>query len=1018
MDLPAIGQLRKARLFLKATAVVVTVAFLGLYLEPLALAAQLPAREAAPAARAPSDTERLSQTIDGIEGVLGKISDKSARHEDVSKEKQDLKALRTELEGLDQKALQDFDTIGRRIKDKKLPQVILDRQAQAVRTYKERMAALKADLDDLSKAKDDTERHARAKKAHDYLMLKNTKRARPKFDPNDLPDKSLQPNRKNVPKLKKSDFIRAGLISNPSVKLAALGDFKFDKLASASDPAYLAETPEVTLTPAIRAKAQELNYNPAQIYSWVRNNVEWIPTWGAQQDADVTLGSQRGNAMDIASLLIALYRASGIPARYVHGTIEVPADKFMNWTGGFTNINAAADYASAGGIPVTTIVSGGQITKVQLEHVWVEAAIDFHPSRGAANKSADSWVQLDPSYKQYQDLQGLDVVAISGIDPTALAQSFAGSGTVNETEGWVQNLDPTILQNAQTQAQTALQTYITNNLPNATVGDVIGGRKIIARNSTVLPTGLSYRSVVIGARYGALPSALENSMTLAFGTDPLGEPINPITFPWPKLNNHKVTLSFRPATATDEQTLASLLPSGPITDPSQLPSSIPAYLISVIPELAVDGQVVGQGNAMYLGEDLNFYYDISRVGGIGNQTYTYPVVAGSYESVMVGGGSVSVTALNNLSAKLAQTQTTLQSGNTTAINSLTRQDVMGSMFQAGALGYFGEYLSLSRAIGLSQKARHNLPFGYGTFGYEPKVQTLFGFPRAIQSGSIVVNVRLNWVIRALDGDQAGLPTLGLQTGLLSSALESAIPEQIFGGQVEATQSISAVRALQLAMQQGQRIYHITPVNQAQVLPNLHLDNLALSEINQALAAGKEVIAHTDRISAAGFTGEGYILFDPVSGDGAYKVTGGKNGSSMSWCSIVVLAVAAIIMAAILAALLAVLIPVLVPVAAAIAEVMVWVAAYVEAAAEALSIAIAAAAAGTLLTVASAQAAAGDVVDFPESCGLVDGPTSSGECLYQCADGKWFFGPSRTHFPTCGGDLERYCPSAAYRPKGL
>lgn len=875
MHPPTLGQLRRARLFLKTTAVLVTVAFLGLYLEPLALAAQLPARTTTPVP-APSDNERLAQTIDTIQDKLGKLEAKSSRHESVAKETNDLKVLRTELEGLDQKNLQDFDAVERHIKDKKLPQVILDRQTKAVQSYKNEMAMLKANLDDLDKAKDDTERKNKAKKAREHLSLKNTKRARPKFDPNDLPNKSLQPNRKNTPKLKKSDYVRAGLISNPTVKLAALGDFQFDKLPGASDPAYLAATAEIVLTDAIKAKALELSYDPVKIYNWVRNNVEWIPTWGATQDADITLGSQRGNAIDIASLLIALYRASGIPARYVHGTIEVPADKFMNWAGGFTDINAAADYASSGGIPVTTIVSGGKITKVQMEHIWVEAAIDFHPSRGAINKSADSWVQLDASYKQYQDLQGLDVVAISGIDPSALAQSFSTSGTVNPTEGWVQNLNPTVLQNAQTQAQTALQTYITNNLPNATVGDVIGGRKIIANNATVLSTGLPYRSVIIGARYGMLPNTLENSMTLAFGTDPLGEPINPITFPWPKLNNHKVTLSFKPATAADEQTLASLYPD-PITDLSQLPNSIPAYLISVIPELTVDGQVVGQGNAMRLGEDLNFYYNISRVGGIGNQTYTYPVVAGSYESVMVGGGSVSQHAVQVLNSKLQQTQATLQSDDPIAMSGLTRDDVLGDMLHIGTLGYFGEYISLAGVASFTQKARHNLPVGYGTLGYEPNVQRLFGIPRAIYGGGIEINVRLGWIIHSLDGDLAKRLNIALHMGTLSSELESSVPEQMFNATTTSEQGVSAMKALQVAGQLGQRVYRITPVNQTQILPNLHLDSKAMSDITQALAVGKEVIAHTDRVSISGWTGEGYILFDPLTGDGAYKITGGTNG---------------------------------------------------------------------------------------------------------------------------------------------
>jgi hypothetical protein len=49
----------------------------------------------------------------------------------------------------------------------------------------------------------------------------------------------------------------------------------------------------------------------------------------------------------------------------------------------------------------------------------------------------------------------------------------------------------------------------------------------------------------------------------------------------------------------------------------------------------------------------------------------------------------------------------------------------------------------------------------------------------------------------------------------------------------------------------------------------------------ALQVGKEVIAHTDRISVPGFTGEGYILFDPVTGDGAYKITGGSNGAFLT-----------------------------------------------------------------------------------------------------------------------------------------
>ncbi|WP_459874166.1 transglutaminase domain-containing protein, partial [Endothiovibrio diazotrophicus] len=132
-------------------------------------------------------------------------------------------------------------------------------------------------------------------------------------------------------------------------------------------------------------------------------------------DAELTLSARRGNAMDIASLTLALLRASGIPARYVHGTMDVPVDKYRNWMGGFSNVMAAADYASSGGIPTRVLSEGGQPAWVRMEHVWVEAALDFHPGRAYRNLEADSWIALDPSFKQYEYLEGIDVAQIAGL---------------------------------------------------------------------------------------------------------------------------------------------------------------------------------------------------------------------------------------------------------------------------------------------------------------------------------------------------------------------------------------------------------------------------------------------------------------------------------------------------------------------------------------------------------------------------------------------------------------------------
>lgn len=646
----------------------------------------------------------------------------------------------------------------------------------------------------------------------------------------------------------------------------------------ANDPAFLAETTEIRLSAAIQAQAATLNHDPVKIYHWVRNNIEWLPSMGAIQDADLTLASKRGNSTDIASLTISLLRASGIPSRYVHGTIEVSRDNFLNWAGGFTNINAAMEFAASGAVPLTSVISGGVITKVRVEHLWVEAAIDYQPSRGAKNFDADSWVQFDPSYKQYEYLQGLDAIAISGIDAEQLAQDFTNSGTINEAERWVSGFDPTILENAQ--AQAALEDHITNNMTDPTVGDVIGGRKTIIQEFPMLPSALPNKVITTGARYSEIPASLQQTITFSFERDITGTSIDPLTLPWAQLNNQRITLSFKPATPEDEAALASLLPEGDITDISQLPDSIPAYLINVIPELKLNGTVIKSGNIMGLGNEIDFGFD-ANVVNIGTQPQRYKVVAGSFLQVAVVGQSVSPTLLTDVQARLNDTKTKLESNDPAQIESLTKEELLGDMFHTGVLGYYAQYLALTKISGLSQKGHQTLMAGLGSYGIESNVDLLFGVPRAITSGGVVFNLP---IISAITSDSINIDDhkkLRMKYGLVSSALEHIVPELMYTmDPLNPADAVSTVKAIQKATQQGQRIYHITPSNMNAALPNIRHSLETMTEISYALNAGKDVVTHTDSISVPGWSGAGYIILDPITGEGAYKISGGGNGGKL------------------------------------------------------------------------------------------------------------------------------------------
>ena len=85
--------------------------------------------------------------------------------------------------------------------------------------------------------------------------------------------------------------------------------------------------------------------------------------------------------------LSKLLRAAGIPARYQFGTIEVGTEQLQNWVGGATKAEAAQQIISQGGIANRGLIEGGRFAKVRMEHVWVQAYVNWAPSRGCLKVS-------------------------------------------------------------------------------------------------------------------------------------------------------------------------------------------------------------------------------------------------------------------------------------------------------------------------------------------------------------------------------------------------------------------------------------------------------------------------------------------------------------------------------------------------------------------------------------------------------------------------------------------------------
>lgn len=822
-----------------------------------------------------SEERQLSNAIAKVDRTLKKLRQKLDRNEDGTLERNELNQLDNSIRQLDQTVTQKFDQLAQHIENRNLDPIIAQRHTDMVDTYRaefDELVSYLASLDStdaavVSQAVDD---------AIDQLDQFQLERPHQPIVPGQFSNFTVEPDLNNQPLLTQADFQREGYFSNPNQLLAAVGEFTFDNLPGASNPAYLAESDEVNISDAIRAKAAELDHDPVKIYYWVRNNVEWLPTWGAIQDSDITLGSRRGNAIDISSLLIALYRASGIPSRYVHGAIEVPVEEFKNWAGNFSDTQAALSFASSGGIPLQLFTHSDGTQVVQMEHIWVEAALDYFPSRVEINKDADSWISLEASFKQYEQIPEIDVVAAAGLDIDQKNQNFINSGTLGGNGDWLQNPEVAELLAGVRQAEANVVDFI-ENLQDPTILDILGGRQKIIEESPVLEPQMQTRALFIGPRYALIPDSLAPSITFAFSTDILGDPINPITFRWAKLNNKKVTLSFRPATDADSEALRSLIPDAAI-GPADLPTSIPSYLLRVLPELKVDGAVVKVGHSRVLGEELLFYNKITEPNRP-VQVDQRSIIIGSYVSFAVIGGSVSPQAIFDTKQHIEDFKTAVDSHDFSQVEGFSREDFVGNLYHAGLLGYFAQYSFIGTMLMRLRDGAFGLPLSAGTFGYEPNVSMFFGMPRAIEEGW--ANMDLHRVARnySLPGANSDEKIgIGLAFGSLSSALENAIPEQIFKDETQnPDEGVSAVTALRDALVGGQKIYSLNASNISTYLSEIETDSGTKQEILSYVNAGYEATVHQHPVSTTNWSGTGYILSNPNTSEASYKISGGKNG---------------------------------------------------------------------------------------------------------------------------------------------
>ena len=517
------------------------------------------------------------------------------------------------------------------------------------------------------------------------------------------------------------------------------------------------------------------------------------------------------------------------------------------------------------------------------------------------NGPLNAWVALDASVKQYTYAQGMDLQTAVPLDAQALLNAAQSGATVNEQEGWVQNLNQTAIQNQLTSYQNQLKTYIDTQKPNATVGDVIG-RKIIPQTVHSVLAGVTPLAIIqTGQQTTAVPSALQHKFSYTLN-DSGGSELLTYTAPTSQLVGKRLTLSYAPADQATTDLIASYLPKphadGSPIQPSELPTSLPGYLIRLKPQITLDGQVVAQStSAITMGTDLKGQggftqlYDPTQWDLTPDASHT----AGQATAIGISAGGISGKQLDTLKTRLENTKTQLQANN---LQNLTGEQISGDLLTATIWSWFAASESHNRLSQNQAGIVENPGLSYGLFHAVADPIYSWGVVRQVKFPGVNMDIgHVRNVTWAKDNDEKKWVAYNRLRGQYMSALEHSVPERFFNdpnqcnlqgatnptpGLPECPQGISAVKALGIAAAQGQRIYTIT---QKVYNDNPGIVNTALSahswdtqnRVQQSLDAGYEVTIHQSPITESGWTGAGFTHIDPSTGAGAYTIDGGSNG---------------------------------------------------------------------------------------------------------------------------------------------
>jgi len=614
-------------------------------------------------------------------------------------------------------------------------------------------------------------------------------------------------------------------------------------------PEDTTQTVEVQFTPEITSLVASLGADPVRMYEYVRNTIDFEPYYGSRKGATETLLEGSGNDIDTASLLIALYRKAGIPARYVSGVVDVPIEKAMNWVGVETP-EAAAKLFSAGGTPTKLGISGGKPKALQIEHTWAEVYVDYEDYRGAGAGSGEKvWVPLDVSWKSYKVLPRIQLDT-SAIDPAAMMSALA-SGSI-ETSDSITKCDLNAARDAMQSAAATLSASITTS---PSVEQLLNIRPIVRERLGVLPPVTPLRAVSVDSEWAAVPTTMQRRVSASL---PGG---STFTTALAGLSAKRLTVSFLGSTQADRDLMASY----------ERIEDVPAYQIEVTPRISLDGEVVATGDPVALGSPLDV--SLAATGPNGTDPFTSAVTAGGFYALVLDAGPVSPEAFRGHADRYGEAVASVQSmaaGDTRA--SVDPETLMGEMLHSAGLAYFTQLDAAYQMLSGPWRVASTQMLAEGTVGTSLATSAFLGTVSSVRPTGVSLDVRRDARVVQSAADDSEMESGYFQAaGGIGSFLEGRMIEQVFG-----LEGISTVRVLQIANNSAIPILAIDSSN-SELIDTLDYGAALKADLRDAVATGNRIVIPKVGIEYYGYCGTGWIVTDPETGASGYMIAGGLAG---------------------------------------------------------------------------------------------------------------------------------------------